>query len=163
MLWRNRRIVLIGLAAAAALGAALGGGMVEAADEAKNVIAYRQNVMKGMAAHITQIAMVAKGEVSFAAHVAANAQAMANAAKIIPEVFPKGTTGEEAGVESEAKPEIWAEWDKFAAAAKALEAQAGKLAEVASGGDVAAIGAQLGEVGKACGGCHDPFRKKKQE
>jgi cytochrome c556 len=143
----------------------LAGGIVtgvSAADDPKNVIAYRQTVMKGIAAHITQIAMVAKGEVSFAGHVAANAQAMANAAKTIPELFPKGTAMGEAGVETDAKPEIWKDWNKFTAAASNLEAQATKMAEVAAGGDIAAIGAQLGEVGKACGGCHEPFRKEKK-
>jgi cytochrome c556 len=85
---------------------------------------------------------------------------MANLAKLIPEVFPKGS---DTGAETGAKPEIWAEWDKFTAAAKALETQSTKLAEVAAGGDVAAIGAQLGEVGKACGGCHEPFRKKEEK
>jgi cytochrome c556 len=153
---------LTALVAGTVLAAGLVAGIARA-DDAKSVIAYRENVMKSMAAHITQIAMVAKGEVSFAAHVVANAQAIANAAKVIPEVFPKGTTEAEAGVESEAKAEIWNEWDKFTAAAKNLETQATKLAEVAAGGDAAAVGAQLGEVGKACGGCHEPFRKKKPE
>ncbi len=163
MLGRKHKLALIGMVAAIGLGAGLGGGLAQAGDDGKNVIAYRQNVMKGIAAHITQIAMVAKGEVSFAGHVAANATAMANAAKIIPELFPKGTGEGEAGVPTEAKAEIWKDWDKFAAAAKNLEAQTTKLAEVAGGGDVGAIGAQLGEVGKACGGCHEPFRTKKPE
>jgi len=85
---------------------------------------------------------------------------MASLAKLIPEIFPAGS---EAGAPSEAKPEIWKDWDKFAAAAKTLEDQSAKLAEVAAGGDVGAIGAQLGEVGKACGGCHEPFRVKKAQ
>ncbi len=166
MIGQKHKVALIGLAAAIALGAGVAGAAVQAADDGKNVIAYRHNVMKGLASHITQIAMVAKGEVSFASHVAANARAMADAAKIIPELFPKGTVEGDAGVEgveNEAKAEIWKEWDKFTAAATTLEVQATKLAEVAGGGDVAAIGAQLGEVGKACGGCHEPFRKKKPE
>lgn len=161
-MFKTGRFALTALLAGTVLAAGLVAGMARA-DDAKNVIAYRQNVMKGQAAHITQIAMVAKGEVSFVGQVAANARAIADSAKIIPEVFPKGTTQEEAGVDSEAKPEIWKEWDKFTAAAKNLETQATKLAEIAAGGDVAAIGAQLGELGKACGGCHEPFRKKKQE
>lgn len=160
---RANKIVLIGLAAAIAVGAGVGAATVQAADDGKSVIAYRHNVMKGLASHITQIAMVAKGEVSYAGHVAANARAMADAAKIIPEVFPKGTSMADIADDNEAKPEIWKEWDKFTAAAKNLEAQAMKLADVAGGGDVAAIGAQLGEVGKACGGCHEPFRHKKPE
>jgi len=130
---------------------------VSAADDPGKAIAYRQAVMKGIASHITAIAMVAKGEVSYTSHVQGHAQAMAGLAKLIPEIFPKGS---DTGAPTEAKPEIWTEWDKFTAAAKNLEDQATKLAEVSAGGDVAAIGAQLGEVGKACGGCHEQFRKK---
>lgn len=37
--------------------------------------------------------------------------------------------------------------------------QANKLAEVAAGGDQKAIAAQFGELGKACKGCHDKFRR----
>ena len=159
---RKSKLCLVGLLIGAALVAGLAGGSAQA-DDTKKIIAYRQTAMKGIAAHITQIAMVAKGEVSFVGQVAANAQAMANTAKIIPELFPKGAALGAPGEEDNAKPEIWTDWDKFTAAAKNLEAQATKLAEVAGGGDVAAIGAQLGEVGKACGGCHEPFRRKEEK
>ena len=37
------------------------------------------------------------------------------------------------------------------------------MAETAAGGDAAAIGAQLKEVGGACKQCHDDFRKPKEE
>lgn len=157
----------LGLAVALA-GVVLASGALgwaaRAADDAKNVVAYRQNVMKGIAAHITQIAMVAKGEVSFTDQVAGNARSIATAAMAIPAIFPKGSAMGEAGVETAAKPEIWQQWDKFTASAEAVQAEANKLAEVAEGGgDMAAIGAQLGELGKACGGCHDSFRQKKDE
>ena len=155
------RAMAIGAMAAVMAGTGIVSG-ASAADDPAKVIGYRQAVMKGLAAHITAVAMVAKGEVSYAGHVAGHAQSMAALAKLIPEVFPAGSEKAE-GVETEAKPEVWKEWDKFAAAAKTLEEQSAKLAEVAAGGDVAAIGAQLGEVGKACGGCHDPFRVKKAE
>jgi cytochrome c556 len=37
------------------------------------------------------------------------------------------------------------------------------LAEVAKGGDSAAIAAQIGELGKkGCGGCHKPYREAKE-
>jgi cytochrome c556 len=31
---------------------------------------------------------------------------------------------------------------------------------MSNGGDEAAVKAQIGAVGKACGGCHDDFRQK---
>ena len=36
-----------------------------------------------------------------------------------------------------------------------------KLAEAADSGDMAAVGAAMGNLGQACGGCHKPFRKPK--
>ena len=44
-----------------------------------------------------------------------------------------------------------------------LQEEGAKLADVASGGDMAAIGAQVKNLGKACGDCHKPFRKPKEE
>ena len=49
----------------------------------------------------------------------------------------------------------------FNKALSAFQAASAKLLEAANSGDKAAVGAALGGVGKACGGCHKPFRKKK--
>ena len=42
---------------------------VQAADEAKDVIKFRQNVMKGIGAHINNIAAVTKGKITFLAKI----------------------------------------------------------------------------------------------
>jgi cytochrome c556 len=150
------RSLAIGLLAGAAL-LALAQGAAQA-DSADKVIAYRQLVMKSIGAHIGAIVSVVKGEVSYTGHVAAHASAIAAAARMIPDIFPEGT----AEGETRAKPEIWQDWEKFTAAAGTVQREAAKLAEVAAGGDVAAIGAQLGALGNGCGGCHKPFRKEKR-
>jgi cytochrome c556 len=62
---------------------------------------------------------------------------------------------------SYANADIWANWEQFEAAAKTLESEAGKLADAARSGDNAAIKAQFDAFGGACGGCHKPFRIKK--
>jgi cytochrome c556 len=36
-----------------------------------------------------------------------------------------------------------------------------KLVQVSKGGDEAAVKAQIGAVGKSCGGCHETFREKR--
>jgi cytochrome c556 len=41
-----------------------------------------------------------------------------------------------------------------------LENEAAKLVAVSTGGDEAAVKAQIGAVGKVCGGCHEDFRSK---
>jgi cytochrome c556 len=141
--------VLLGMAAPA-----------QAVDEPENVIKYRQSVMKSMAGHIGAIAGVVKGEVSFVGDVAAHAQSINAMSKLLPHVFPKGTSTMDSA-KTRARPAIWDDFSKLEAAAKALEVASAKMVEVAASGDVAAIGAQLGNMGKACGGCHKPFRQKK--
>ena len=153
------RISKIGLALLllGAIGLSAGLHGASAAEDAANVIKYRKQVMTANAAHITAIFSVVKGETSYSGHIAAHARAIAAGAAMIPDIFPEGSdTGNTA-----AKPEIWQDWAKFEAAARALDAAAVKLADAAEGGDMAAIGARAGDVGKACGGCHEPFRKKK--
>ena len=152
---------LLGAAAFGAIAAAIAFTTVtpvEAADDPANVIAYRQKVMSANSAHIGSIAKVVSREVSYTGHVAAHARALHEASLMIDDIFPVGS-----GVgETRAKPEIWQDWDKFVTATKAFQAATKKLARVAETGDMAAVGAQLKEVGATCGGCHKPFRKKKQ-
>ena len=63
-------------------------------------------------------------------------------------------------VKSAALPAIYEQTDKFKEAASRLENEAHKLYTVAQSGDEAAVKAQIGAVGKSCGGCHESFRQK---
>jgi cytochrome c556 len=58
---------------------------------------------------------------------------------------------------SEAKPEIWTDWDAFLVKAKALGDAAG-AADVAS---VETISASMGAIGGACKDCHTTYRVMK--
>ncbi len=102
--------------------------------------------------------MVVKGEVPYTEHVAAHARAAHAVSLMLADVFPEGT---DIG-DTRAKPEIWQDRASFETAIKALQTATGELVRLAESGDMAAVGAQLEEVGKACGGCHKPFRKEKQ-
>jgi cytochrome c556 len=73
--------------------------------------------------------------------------------------FPAGT-GPEAGVKTAAKREIWTNPAEFRKDADALNAAAGKLSQVAGGGDLDAIKAQFGATGQTCGACHKVFKVK---
>jgi cytochrome c556 len=136
-------------------GAATG---VSAADEPENAAKYRTTLMKTLAGHMGSIGAVLKGEVSHAGHVKEHAQAIKAISVMAADVFPKGSDIPT----SRAKPEIWQKWDEFLKAYGNFKVEAAKLAEVAAGGDLAAVGAQMGNVGKSCGGCHKPFRKEKK-
>lgn len=146
-------------------GAAFGGAVAFAADEPANVIKYRQAFMKANGAHITMISAVVKGEISWTDELVGHAHALHEQSKNLnahlERLFPEGSGKDDTEVKSAALPAIWEKWDEFADAAKTFETESAKLVEVAEGGDLAAIGQQLGTYGKqACGGCHETFREK---
>jgi cytochrome c556 len=147
-----------GLVAVAAAALALPLLAVDAgAQDAAKVIAYRQGIMKANAWHIGPIAAMAKGEMPFdSAKLQHHADALAALALMAPEGFPEGSTGEN----SKAKPEIWTNWDAFVAKAVALQDATAALAAAAPTLTQETLGAALGPVGGACGGCHDDFRAK---
>lgn len=85
-------------------------------------------------------------------------------AETIPSHFPKGTGIGDPGItHSRALQDIWKKPAEFKAAADALVA-ALKAADAAlSAGDQAKVDAAFGDVRKACGGCHTPFRGPETE
>jgi cytochrome c556 len=76
-------------------------------------------------------------------------------------LFVPGTSSTDMPGKSNAKPEIWTDWDKFKAIVPVLADAEQKLADAVKSGDKAAIGAALGNTGKnGCGACHSQFREK---
>lgn len=147
--------------AGAALLATTIGAAAFAADEPANIVKYRQALMKANSAHLTMIAAMVKGEVSWDDTLVGNAQALHEQSQHILRLFPEGTGKGDTEVKSVALPVIWEQWDKFQQAAQAFEQQSAKLVEAAQSGDQAAIAQQLGALGKqGCGNCHETFREK---
>ncbi len=144
--------VMFGLLAMGVLGAP-----AVAADDAANVIKYRQKVMSAVGAHMGSIGAVLKGEVSFTGHVADHARALQATSMMAADIFPAGSG---AG-ETRAMAKIWDNWAEFEKAIKAFQVATGALVAAADSGDMAAVGAAMGNLGNACGGCHKPFRKPK--
>jgi cytochrome c556 len=64
----------------------------------------------------------------------------------------KGTT--------RAKPEIWQNKADFESKMGDLKTAVAALQAAVEGGDREAIGAGVGEVGKACKACHDEYKSK---
>ena len=75
-------------------------------------------------------------------------------------LYLPGTDKEVNGRKTRVKPEFFDPKNKeeLGKIATNFVQQANKLADVAAGGDQKAIGAQFGELGKACKACHDKFR-----
>jgi cytochrome c556 len=147
------------VAGAGLLAATLGAAF--AADEPANIIKYRQAFMKANGAHITMVAAMVKGEVSWTDELVGHAHAMHEQSKNLLRLFPEGTGKGDTEVKSAALPVIWERRDEFEQAARAFEQESAKLVEVAEAGDQAAIAQQLGALGKqGCGNCHETFREK---
>ena len=64
------------------------------------------------------------------------------------------------GVKSAALPAVYDKPAEVKQAVERFQGEIGKLAQVSKSGDEAAVKAQIGAVGKTCGGCHDSFREK---
>lgn len=90
--------------------------------------------------------------------VRTNAAKVAELAPRVSGWFPPGS-GPEAG-ETDSKAEIWQKPEDFAAKTRDFQQAAIRLNAAAQAGDVAAIKAAHGELGKSCKACHDPYRVK---
>ncbi len=143
-----------------AVGAAvtISAGNLRAADPTPaEIIKARQEHLKDMGASMKAIVDQVKGGTLDRTIMTDAAKKIDAYSKELASWFPKGT-GEEAGVKTAAKPEIWTQPDEFKAAAEKLPPEADMLVAIVATGDAAAIGGQLQATGKACGGCHKPFR-----
>jgi cytochrome c556 len=146
-----------GLAVVMAL--ALGGmaGAVLAQAKPETLVKQRQSVMTLQGKYFGPMAGMAQGKIPFNADVVRrNAAFLDNLSRMAWDGFDPSTKD----VKSAALPAIYEQQDKFKEAAARLENEAHKLYEVSRGGDEAAVKAQVGAVGKACGGCHESFRQK---
>ena len=135
-------------------------GFTSQAFAGEDDIKYRKATMKAVGVHMTAIATILKTGAGQPGDIALHANAMADLAKIAAHAFPENSSKMDG--ETEAKMAIWEKPEDFKKITMAFIAESEKLAQVASGGDMSAIGAQLGALGKnACKACHDDFREKK--
>lgn len=146
-----------GLAAvvAIALGAAAGAALAQAKPE--QLVKQRQSVMTLQGKYFGPLAAMAQGKAPFNPEIVQrNAGYLEVLTKMPWDAFDPSTKD----VKSAALPEIYTNQAKFKEAAERLQSEAAKLAQVSKSGDEGAVKAQIGAVGKACGGCHENFRQK---
>ena len=149
-----KRLFLV-MAALASLGTALPAAAQFAKPE--DAIKYRKAAFTVMAAHFGRVAAMANGRIPFDAKAAADNAEIATMVSKLP--YAGFIDGTDKG-DTKAKPEIWAERDKFNAAATTMQEEMVKLNAAAKTGNVDSIKAAAGAVGKACKGCHDTYRKE---
>lgn len=121
------------------------------------MVKQRQSVMTLQGKYLGPMAAMAQGKAPYNAGVVQrNAGFLDNLSRMAWDGFDPGTKGEK----SRALPAVYDNKAKFDEAASRLENEASKLAAVSRSGDEAAVKAQIGAVGKACGACHESFRAK---
>ncbi len=153
----KRQFPTLLMTGAALLGTAI--ALPAAAQFAKpeDAIKYRKAAMFVMQTHVGRIFAMANGRVPFDAKTVAENAEMA--AAISKWQFSGFVDGSDKG-DTKADPKIWAEMDKFKAAASKNQEDLVKLNVAAKGGNLDAIKAAVGETGKSCKACHDNFRKE---
>ena len=145
------------LTGAALLGAAI--ALPAAAQFAKpeDAIKYRKAAFTVMARHFGIVAGMANGKIPFDAKAAVDNAEIATMMSKLP--YAGFVEGSDKG-ETKAEPKIWAEKDKFNAAATTMQEAMAKLNVVAKGSNLDAIKVAVGDTGKACKACHDSYRKE---
>ena len=146
-----------GLAAVVAIALGVSAGAVFAQQKPEVLVKQRQSVMTLQGKYFGPMAAMAQGKVPYNADVVKrNSAFLDNLSRMAWDGFDPSTKD----VKSAALPAIYEQQAKFKDAQARLENEAHKLWEVAQHGDEAAVKAQIGAVGKACGGCHESFRQK---
>jgi len=132
-------------------------GAVFAQAKPETLVKQRQAVMTLQGKYFGPMAAMAQGKAPYNADIVRrNAAFLDNLSRMPWDGFDPSTKD----VKSAALPAIYEQPDKFKEAAARLENEVHKLYEVSRSGDEAAVKAQIGAVGKSCGGCHESFRQK---
>jgi len=147
-----------GMAVVVALALGVAAGAVLAQAKPEQLVKQRQSVMTLQGKYFGPMAAMAQGKAPYNADIVRrNAAFLDNLTRMPWDTFEPSTKDVKP---SGALPAIWEQPAKFKEAASRLENEANKLYEVSRSGDEAAVKAQIGAVGKACGGCHESFRQK---
>ncbi len=123
----------------------------------EDAIRYRRAAFTVMGTHFGRVAAMANGKVPFDAKAAADNAEVATLVSRLP--YAGFVDGSDKG-DTQALPKVWAERDKFNAAATRMQEEMVKLNVAAKSGNLDAIKTAVGATGRACKACHDDFRKE---
>ena len=134
--------------------------IASSAEDLAAAVKERRHLMKEVVAPAAKLGgKMVKGVEPFDADKAAAAMNDING---VPDkyvtLFPKGTAHGEIK-DSEAKPEVWEDFDKFKATAQKLKDASAKAAGAAAQGQ-GTFTAAFNDMTKVCKECHETFREK---
>ncbi|MEM6858656.1 MAG: cytochrome c [Pseudomonadota bacterium] len=134
-----------------------GAGTLPLDASAPPAIEERQANFKAMGKAFKAIRTQLEGDVPDTAAIATAATDLNATALKVEGYFPEGTSVDD-GYDTEALATIWEKPEEFVEAHQRLVDASAKMITLAEGGDVAAIGDQVGAIGGSCKNCHDTFR-----
>lgn len=134
----------------------LAAGETSAQAKPEDVIRYRKSLYTVMLWNWMPMNAMVRDRIPFDA--AEFARRAARVAAVPPQLLEGFAPGSDSGAETDAKPEIWKHFEDFKTKLKDLERESAALAEIAKGGDEAAMRAQFAKVGGACKACHDEYK-----
>lgn len=148
--------------AALALGLSTA-ALAQAFGKPEDQIRWRQSVMQTQGWSMGRIKANVEGTYNKDQVIqAANTiQAIANSGSGF--LYQPGTDTGKGWHDTNVKPEYFTNAAKLKEVGMAYNKEANEMAKVAAGGDAAAVKAQFGNLGKACKGCHDEFRKEEKK
>jgi cytochrome c556 len=125
----------------------------------QDVVKQAQTLMKGNGKNAGALGAIIKGDKPYdQATVDAALAQFDETAKKLPTLFPESTKGLKPEGDYSTSPKVWenkADFDaKIVNFAKAVTDAKGKIK------DADTLKAQLGAIGKTCGGCHETYRLK---
>lgn len=121
----------------------------QAAD--KDVIDYRQNLMKSLGAHASALGAILQNKVAYGDNLAHHADAIAAAAAAAQLAFKEEVVG------GTSAANIWEDWEDFSGRFAQLEQAAMDVSAAAKEGGMAAAGPKVGAM-FICKDCHDNYR-----
>lgn len=130
-----------------------------AAAQAKpeQLVKQRQAAMTLQGKYFGPLGAMAQGKAPYNAELVRNNAAFLD---VLAKMPWDGFAASTKDVKSAALPAVFTDTAKFKEAQDRLQSEISKLVSVSKSGDEAAVKAQLGAVGKSCGGCHENFREK---
>ena len=155
---RFSKLGLAAICSAAVLCASAQNGPPTPEQQAQQIVKVRQGLFDVQAYSFGPVGAMLKGAPFNAQAAETAARRIQMTSSIIPEVFQTDT--HKFQVKTKAREGIWTNKADFDMKAKNLQNAAEALETAAKSGDKSATLKAAGQVGKACGSCHDEYREK---
>ena len=129
---------------------------VASAGELERALEYRQGVMNVYSWNMKAMGDMMKGKKPYDADAfARHASDLAAAAslELLAGFPPESDSGE-----TDARADIWFDFEDFTQKLEDLRSASQNLSQVAASGDREAMGKALGQTGKSCKACHDSYK-----